>query len=138
MSAEWPEWRCLPQMGDLAIVRDAGAYGATMSSNYNSRPLVPELMLDGDRVTAIRKRQSIEPLLELEVWGSSEGACSAADPSAGECARRVGLAFCVDQAANTLRVRRSRWMIHGDDAASGKRRSNGQMDSVASFRTLRL
>jgi diaminopimelate decarboxylase len=59
----------LPQVGDLAIVRDAGAYGATMSSNYNSRPLVPEIMLDGGRLTVIRKRQSIEQLLDLEVKG---------------------------------------------------------------------
>lgn len=59
----------LPQVGDLAIVRDVGAYGATMSSNYNSRPLVPEIMLDDGRLTVIRKRQSIEHLLDLEVQG---------------------------------------------------------------------
>lgn len=56
----------LPQVGDLAVMRDAGAYGATMSSNYNSRPLVPEILLDDGRLTAIRKRQTIEQLLELE------------------------------------------------------------------------
>jgi diaminopimelate decarboxylase len=59
----------LPQVGDLAIVRDVGAYGATMSSNYNSRPLVPEIMLDDGMLTVIRKRQSIEHLLDLEVKG---------------------------------------------------------------------
>ncbi len=59
----------LPQVGDLAVVRDVGAYGATMSSNYNSRPLVPELMLDDGRLTVIRQRQSIEQLIELEVEG---------------------------------------------------------------------
>jgi diaminopimelate decarboxylase len=59
----------LPQVGDLAIVRDVGAYGATMSSNYNSRPLVPEIMLDDGRLTVIRKRQPIEHLLDLEVKG---------------------------------------------------------------------
>lgn len=59
----------LPQVGDLAVVRDAGAYGATMSSNYNSRPLVPELMLDDRRLTVIRRRQSIEQLMDLEVQG---------------------------------------------------------------------
>jgi diaminopimelate decarboxylase len=59
----------LPQVGDLAIVRDAGAYGATMSSNYNSRPLAPEIMLDDGGLTVIRKRQSIEQLLDLEVKG---------------------------------------------------------------------
>jgi diaminopimelate decarboxylase len=57
----------LPQVGDLAIVRDVGAYGATMSSNYNTRPLVPEIMLDDGSLTVIRKRQSIEQLLDLEV-----------------------------------------------------------------------
>jgi diaminopimelate decarboxylase len=59
----------LPQVGDLTILRDAGAYGATMSSNYNSRPLVPELLLDNGRLTAIRKRQTIDQLLDLEVRG---------------------------------------------------------------------
>lgn len=59
----------LPQVGDLAVMRDAGAYGATMSSNYNSRPLIPEIMLDEGRLSVIRKRQSIEQLLELEVAG---------------------------------------------------------------------
>ncbi len=59
----------MPQVGDLAIVRDAGAYGATMSSNYNTRPLAPEIMLDDGRLTGIRKRQSIAQLLDLEVKG---------------------------------------------------------------------
>ncbi len=56
----------LPKTGDFAILRDAGAYGATMSSNYNSRPLAPEVMLDGGALTVIRKRQSIAQLLALE------------------------------------------------------------------------
>ena len=34
-----------PQVGDLIVVHDAGAYGASMSSNYNSRPLAPEVLL---------------------------------------------------------------------------------------------
>ena len=59
----------LPKVGDLAVVRDAGAYGATMSSNYNSRPLVPELLLDNGQLTVIRKRQAIEQLLDLEAQG---------------------------------------------------------------------
>jgi diaminopimelate decarboxylase len=57
----------LPQVGDFAVVRDAGAYGATMSSNYNSRPLIPEILMDDGRLTVIRKRQPIEQLLDLEV-----------------------------------------------------------------------
>ncbi|MBB3590843.1 diaminopimelate decarboxylase [Rhizobium sp. BK529] len=56
----------LPKVGDFAILRDTGAYGATMSSNYNSRPLAPEVMLDAGKLTLIRKRQSIEQLLALE------------------------------------------------------------------------
>lgn len=56
----------LPKVGDFAILRDAGAYGATMSSNYNSRPLAPEMLLDGGALKVIRKRQSIEALLDLE------------------------------------------------------------------------
>lgn len=56
----------LPKVGDLAIIRDAGAYGATMSSNYNSRPLAPEMLLDGGALRLIRRRQTIAELLELE------------------------------------------------------------------------
>ena len=56
----------LPKVGDLAIIRDAGAYGASMSSNYNSRPLAPEVLLDGGALQVIRKRQTIAALLELE------------------------------------------------------------------------
>jgi diaminopimelate decarboxylase len=59
----------LPKPGDIAILRDAGAYGATMSSNYNTRPLAPEVMLDAGALSAIRKRQSIEQLLDLESDG---------------------------------------------------------------------
>lgn len=59
----------LPETGDIAILCDAGAYGATMSSNYNSRPLAPEVMLDAGMLSVIRKRQSIEQLLDLEVDG---------------------------------------------------------------------
>lgn len=55
-----------PNVGDLAILRDAGAYGATMSSNYNSRPLAAEIMLDGGALSVIRKRQTMEALLALE------------------------------------------------------------------------
>jgi diaminopimelate decarboxylase len=59
----------LPEVGDIAILRDAGAYGATMSSNYTTRPLAPEVMLDAGALSVIRKRQSIEQLLDLEENG---------------------------------------------------------------------
>ncbi|MEO5805215.1 diaminopimelate decarboxylase [Devosia sp.] len=59
----------LPKVGDLAIFRDAGAYGASMSSNYNSRPLAAEVMLDNGDLSIIRNRQRIEDLLDLEIRG---------------------------------------------------------------------
>nr|WP_297461022.1 diaminopimelate decarboxylase [uncultured Halomonas sp.] len=48
--------------GDLLAVRSAGAYGFVMASNYNSRPRPPEVMVDGDRVHLIRRRESVESL----------------------------------------------------------------------------
>ena len=54
------------EVGDLLVLHDAGAYGASMSSNYNSRPLVPEVLVDDGHVRLIRRRQSIDALLELE------------------------------------------------------------------------
>ena len=42
--------------GDLIVFRTAGAYGAAMSSGYNSRPLTPEVMVDGDRWALVRRR----------------------------------------------------------------------------------
>jgi diaminopimelate decarboxylase len=42
--------------GDLAVFRTAGAYGATMASTYNSRPLVPEVLVDGDRFAVVADR----------------------------------------------------------------------------------
>jgi diaminopimelate decarboxylase len=53
-------------VGDLVIFHDAGAYGAAMGSNYNSRPLAPEVLVDGPRVRLIRRRQRIDELLALE------------------------------------------------------------------------
>ncbi|MCV2361362.1 diaminopimelate decarboxylase [Paucibacter sp. TC2R-5] len=62
------EPRELPQarVGDLLLIHDTGAYGASMSSNYNSRPLVAEVMVDGDSERLIRRRQTVEELLALE------------------------------------------------------------------------
>jgi diaminopimelate decarboxylase len=48
--------------GDLLAVRSAGAYGFTMSSNYNSRPRVAEVLVDGDKDYLIRQRETIEQL----------------------------------------------------------------------------
>ncbi|OYV18406.1 MAG: diaminopimelate decarboxylase [Methylococcaceae bacterium NSM2-1] len=48
--------------GDLLVIRSSGAYGFSMSSNYNSRPRVAELMVDGNHVHLIRERESIAQL----------------------------------------------------------------------------
>ncbi len=52
--------------GDLAIFRTAGAYGATMASTYNSRPLVPEVMVDGDNYAVVADRIAAETILAAE------------------------------------------------------------------------
>lgn len=52
--------------GDLIAVASAGAYGASMSSNYNSRPRAPEVLVDGDRFHVIRRRESLEELWATE------------------------------------------------------------------------
>jgi diaminopimelate decarboxylase len=54
------------QRGDLVAVFTAGAYGYTMASNYNARPLCPEVLVDGNRFTVIRKRQTYDDLVALE------------------------------------------------------------------------
>ncbi|MDF1793662.1 MAG: diaminopimelate decarboxylase [Thalassobaculaceae bacterium] len=56
----------LPKVGDFCVFADAGAYGAAMSSNYNSRPLIPEVVIDGDRLRLARRRQTMDELLALE------------------------------------------------------------------------
>ena len=53
-------------VGDLLVIHDAGAYGASMSSNYNSRPLAAEVLVDGEVSRLIRRRQTVEELLALE------------------------------------------------------------------------
>ena len=52
--------------GDLLAVLSAGAYGFTMSSNYNSRPRVAEIMVDGDNYQVVRQRETIEQLFANE------------------------------------------------------------------------
>jgi diaminopimelate decarboxylase len=52
--------------GDLLAVRTSGAYGFTMSSNYNSRPRAAELMVDGEHVAVVRRRETVDDLLALE------------------------------------------------------------------------
>jgi diaminopimelate decarboxylase len=52
--------------GDLLAIMSAGAYGAVMSSTYNSRPLIPEVLVDGARWAVIRRRPTIEALIALD------------------------------------------------------------------------
>ena len=54
------------QVGDLLVVHDTGAYGASMSSNYNTRPLIPEVLVENGAARLIRRRQTVAELLALE------------------------------------------------------------------------
>jgi diaminopimelate decarboxylase len=60
--------RHLPPMraGDLVAFMGAGAYGAVLASEYNSRPLVPEVLVDGDRWAAVRARPTYDEMLDRE------------------------------------------------------------------------
>ena len=52
--------------GDYIVQRSAGAYGASMSSNYNSRPRTAEVLVDGDKAHLIRRRENLSELWALE------------------------------------------------------------------------
>ncbi|MGB5486933.1 MAG: diaminopimelate decarboxylase [Lysobacterales bacterium] len=60
--------RALPPLhgGDLVAIKNAGAYGAVMASSYNTRPLVPEVLVEGDEMTLIRPRPSYDDLIKLD------------------------------------------------------------------------
>jgi diaminopimelate decarboxylase len=65
--------RSLPPLasGDLVAFMSAGAYGATMSSEYNARPLVPEVLVKGDRFAVTRRRPTHAEVLardQLAPW----------------------------------------------------------------------
>jgi diaminopimelate decarboxylase len=55
------------QAGDLLAVMSAGAYGFVMASNYNSRPLPAEALIEGDKLALIRERESFADLVRGEV-----------------------------------------------------------------------
>jgi diaminopimelate decarboxylase len=61
--------RALPPFaaGDLVAFMSAGAYGAAMASEYNTRPLVPEVLVDGDRYAVIRKRPTYDEILARDL-----------------------------------------------------------------------
>ncbi|HHH43101.1 MAG TPA: diaminopimelate decarboxylase [Gammaproteobacteria bacterium] len=54
------------QAGDLLAVRSAGAYGFTMSSNYNSRPRAAEILVDGANAQVVRRRETVDSLFAFE------------------------------------------------------------------------
>ena len=60
--------RAMPQItaGDLLLFRSAGAYGAVMSSTYNSRPLIPEVMVKDDQYAVIRPRLDYNQLIDMD------------------------------------------------------------------------
>jgi diaminopimelate decarboxylase len=60
--------RRLPEarVGDLLVIHDAGAYGASMSSNYNTRPLAAELLVANGQADVIRERQTFDHILQFE------------------------------------------------------------------------
>lgn len=60
--------------GDLLAFRTAGAYGASMSGSYNSRPLVPEILVRGDAFAVIRKRTTYEEMLADEAFAPWQSA----------------------------------------------------------------
>ena len=56
-----------PKRGDLLAVMSAGAYGFTMASNYNSHPKPPEVLVDGDKYYVVRRRETLDDLINGEV-----------------------------------------------------------------------
>lgn len=66
------ETRALPdvKVGDYLVFHDTGAYGASMSSNYNSRPLLPEVLFEQGVARQIRRPQTLQELLALELDGT--------------------------------------------------------------------
>lgn len=58
------------EAGDLVAIKSAGAYGAVMASTYNSRPLVPEVMVSGEKFSVVRRRQSLEELISMDALPS--------------------------------------------------------------------
>jgi diaminopimelate decarboxylase len=61
--------RMLPPLavGDLLAIRDAGAYGSAMASNYNRRPLPAEVLVDDHQWRVIRRRQTVDDMLQTEL-----------------------------------------------------------------------
>ena len=56
----------LPEVGDLVVIRDTGAYGSAMASNYNRHPLPAEVLVDDGTWRVIRRRQTVDDMLAME------------------------------------------------------------------------
>ena len=67
--------------GDLVVFRTAGAYAATMASTYNSRPLTPEVLVDGDNWAVVRPRVEVEALIAADRIPDWLGGCADAPSS---------------------------------------------------------
>jgi diaminopimelate decarboxylase len=83
--------RELPELhaGDYVAFRSAGAYGAVLSSTYNARPLVPEILVKGDRYDVVRRRQSFAEMIELESMPDWLDAADKETDSGGGTRRRA-------------------------------------------------
>jgi diaminopimelate decarboxylase len=55
-----------PKPGDLLAVSSTGAYGAVQSGTYNTRALIPEVLVNGDQFHIVRKRQEIEDIIAMD------------------------------------------------------------------------
>jgi diaminopimelate decarboxylase len=55
------------QAGDLLAILDAGAYGMSLASNYNSRPRAAEVLVSGSKARIVRRRETIRDMLSLEL-----------------------------------------------------------------------
>ena len=74
--------------GDLLAIRSAGAYGFTMSSNYNTRGRAAEVMVDGDQAHLVRRRETLEELFagesRLPAWGEFQATALHQDARSGQ------------------------------------------------------
>ena len=59
--------RLAVQAGELLAIMDTGAYGASMASNYNSRPRPAEVLVNGDVATLVRRRETLDELMNLDI-----------------------------------------------------------------------
>ena len=82
---------------DLVAVLSAGAYGAVMASTYNTRPLIPEVLVHGDAFAVVRERVPVEKIIGLDslppwitglTWPRPKAPCNGGLPRPGWCWRR--------------------------------------------------